>query len=71
MLPEIAKCSCNMKAELRTYCCNTDEHFACCPRRGRYDHLTCWSGPIRRTKREAILAWNKVMERCDDTKAKR
>ncbi len=49
-LPTIARCACGRKAELTGF----EYPFVACSYCG-------WSGPIRKTKRVAVLAWNKVM----------
>lgn len=55
-LPEIARCECGRRADvyLREYeVIKVKEHYVNCD---------CdWTGPTRKTKRGAILAWNRVM----------
>ena len=49
----ISNCRCGRKAEVtETY---TAKFYILCKRNG------CWRGPVRKTKREAIKAWNRVM----------
>ena len=66
-LPEIAKCKCGAEAVCEWYE-NADGimyYTAQCSKPATppdYEHI-CWCGPLRRTERGAIVAWNKIMEK--------
>ncbi len=50
---KIANCRCGRKAE--THGIDRMEKWVACAR------TECWIGPTRKTEREAIKAWNKIM----------
>ena len=54
---EIAKCVCGGEAEFDKEPMVGNASFVIC------SDNNCWIGPIRRNKREAIKAWNRVMGR--------
>ncbi len=55
---KIGNCSCGRKAVSYTIIV-TGRIFMQCSR------LNCWEGPVRKTEKEAVKAWNKVMEKGD------
>ncbi len=62
-LPEIEKCVCGRKGALEP---TVDNIVKKNPRRWVTcwnSNTICWNGPIRKSKRAAILAWNRVMRR--------
>jgi len=66
--PELAKCRCGHSAKVDRWIDNNSTSYRVeCQRVKALDPDTdwviCWIGPMRRTRRGAILAWNKVMER--------
>ena len=55
---EIARCVCGGGA----YCHGWEGAFLiACERHGTRE--VCWTGPLRKTERAAINAWNKIMEK--------
>jgi hypothetical protein len=53
-LPKIVKCRCGKKGRI-VEPCMVGSYVTC-------QNEKCWWGPLRDTKREAIEAWNEVME---------
>jgi len=59
-LPKIAKCKCRRLAEV---CYREPSYYVIC------GSVSCWVGPVRRTERKAIAAWNALMGRKGKTDA--
>ena len=53
---EPANCACGRKARVRIGSRKGECEVKCL-------RLTCWVGPIRKTRAGAVRAWNKKMER--------
>ena len=51
---KISNCRCGRKAEVAFWQVDKEYIVEC----ARY---LCWVGPVRKTEREAIKSWNKVM----------
>ncbi len=51
---KISNCRCGRKAEADSSW-DKSEYWVTCTRG------ECWFSPVRKTEREAIIAWNKVM----------
>ena len=62
-LPEVVNCDCGRKA--RAWCIWTGEWQVICNRHWHVNSLRkdCWFGPVRKTERGSITAWNRVMEK--------
>lgn len=57
MKPEIEKCACGKIPFVQD---DGYMYYIVCPG-GQYGGQTCWRGTHQKTKRGAILAWNRVM----------
>lgn len=59
---KINNCFCGRKAKTIVVGVDGNICWVVCTRTDDGGDTICWSGPDRKTEREAIKAWNKIME---------
>lgn len=62
---KINNCFCGRKAEVNEEGFHGDSRYVLCMRE------QCWTGPIRKSQKQAIIAWNKRTEKGGVKKVKR